>query len=244
MTLWTVGNTAKLHTLNRIAEAASQTTECLTIIDLGCGEGKNFIRLMQHFPHLHYVGIEPSTADCAAARANLPVDRTTIIQGYAYEGIRHQLPQPHYDFVVSFSVLEHVYRREDYFRFIAACLKPNGRAFINYDAGHFVQPTLRERLKNIVGPILARLGDESRYQAFVHEADVQRWIRAAGLTIVDNAMFNTRLKGVYKTLPEAQRAAFMPRWLELELWLNQCGLAYSDQLAHTWFTRYFELALA
>jgi hypothetical protein len=33
-------------------------------------------------------------------------------------------------------------------------------------------------------------------------------------------MFNTRLKGLYKTLPEPQRAEFMPRWLQLELWLN------------------------
>lgn len=244
MIVWTEGNTAKLHSLNRIAEAAAQTSERLTIIDLGCGAGKNFIRLMQHFPHVHYVGIEPSAADCAAARANLPADRTTIIQGFAYDAIRPQLPQQHYDFVVSFSVLEHVYRREDYLRFIAACLKPDGRALINYDAGHFVQPSWRDRLKNVLGPLLARMGDESRYQAFVHEADVQRWIQAAGLRVVDSAMFNTRLKGLYKTLPEAHRADFMPRWLELELWLNQTGVVYNDQLAHTWFTRYFELARA
>lgn len=244
MTIWTVGNAAKLYSLNRIAEAAAQTTERLTIIDLGCGEGKNFIRLMQHFPHVHYVGIEPSAVACAAARANLPADRTLILQGYAYEGIRPQLPHKHYDFVVSFSVLEHVYRREDYLRFIATCLKPNGRALVNYDAGHFVQPSWRDRLKNAIGPILARLGDESRYQAFVREADVQRWIRNAGLRVVESAMFNTHLKGVYKALPEDQREAFMPRWLQLELWLNQAGLVYHDSLAQTWFTRHFELALA
>ncbi len=242
MKIWTLGNAAKLYSLNRIAAAAEQTTDPMTIIDLGCGAGKNFVALMQHFPHIHYVGVEPSAADCAAARANLPADRTTIIQGYAYEGIRPQLPQLHYDFVVSFSVLEHVYRRAEYFKFIAMCLKPDGRALINYDAGHFVQPSWKERLKNVVGPVLARLGNESRYQSFVHEADAQRWIRAAGLTVVESRMFNTRLKGVYKTLPESQREAFMARWLELELWMNQLEIAYNDSLAHTWFTRYFELA--
>ena len=243
--IWTTGNTAKLYSLQRIADHAETTPEPIWIIDLGCGEGRNFIELMRCFPHVYYVGVEPSAEGCAAARAHLPSERAFIVQGYAYEAIRPQLPQERYDFVTSFSVLEHVYRRADYLRFAASCLKPQGRILLNYDAGHFVRPSsLRERLKNVLGPVLAKLGDESRYQAFVHEQDVRRWISEAGLVVVESAMFNTALKGVYKTLPEAHRAEFMQRWLDVELWLNQVGLEYHDGLASTWFTRYFELALA
>lgn len=237
MTVWTVGNAAKLYALNVLATYADTHPAPFSVLDLGCGAGLNFVKLLEQYPQIHFVGIEPAADECAKARRNLAHVNATIVEGYAYSGIRASLPQPAYDFVVSFSVLEHVYRRQAYFAFVADCLAPTGRCLMNYDAGHFIQPDVKERLKTLLGPLLAQLGDESRYQAFVYEADVTRWAASVGLHIEEGLMFNTALKGVYKTLPKAAQEDFMERWLELELWLNKQGPTYHDGLAATWRTR-------
>ncbi|MCU0515225.1 MAG: class I SAM-dependent methyltransferase [Anaerolineae bacterium] len=238
--LLTTGNTAKLYCLNWIAARAQAGP--LTILDLGCGDARNFEALLRRYPAVQYVGIEPSAAACEQARRRLAGLPATIVEGYAYAAIRERLPRPAYDVVVSFSVFEHVYRRLAYLQLIRACLGPGGHALINYDCGHFRSTYWKERLKNIVGPLLARLGQEGYYQAFVREADFRQMVAQAGLHIVEAQSFNTPLKGVYKHIPEAQRAAYMQRWLALEAWLNEsAGIVYDDSLAGTWFSRNFIL---
>ena len=108
---------------------------------------------------------------------------------------------------------------------------------MNYDAGHFHSTHWKERLKTLLAPLLARLGDESRYQAFVRETDFQKWAVQAQLQIQESKMFNTPLKGIYKAIPETQREDYMQRWLELEDWLNTIGIEYRDSLSSSWVTR-------
>lgn len=243
MELLTEGNAAKLYCLNWI-EAHAREREALTILDLGCGQARNFVRLLVRYPQVRYVGIEPSPGDCAAARRNLEGLNATVINGYAY-AVYGTLVQEQFDLVVSFSVLEHVYQRAAYLRAAAQCLKADGHFLINYDAGHFVDPVnLRERLKNLAGPLLARLGQERYFQAFVREADFLAMVSAAGLRVQEARSFNTMLKGVYKHVPQAGQAEFMQRWLELEQWLNEQDIRYDDSKARTWFTRNFILRRA
>lgn len=240
MELLTEGNTAKLYCLNWIDRRAV-TKPDLTILDLGCGQARNFVKLLQTHPQMRYVGIEPSPTDCEAARRNLAGLNATIHNGYAYD-VFGKLVQEPFDLVVSFSVMEHVYRRVAYLQSVKNCLKPDGYALINYDAGHFVgQLNLRERLKNIIGPLLARFGQERYYQSFVREADFQAMVKQVGLKVAEARSFNTHLKGVYKHVPADRRTDFMRRWLELETWLNDLKIPYDDSKAQTWFTRNFVL---
>lgn len=242
MELLTTGNSAKLYCLNWLEDRLKASAAPLTILDLGAGTAGNFVTLLRHYPTTHYTGVEPSAAACAEARQRLTGLDAAIINAYAYDSVRAKLPFPQYDFVVSFSVMEHVYRRLDYLRLIRACLKPGGYALVNYDSGHFQYPDLKERVKNLVGPLLARLGNEAYYQSFVREADFRRMAAQAGLSIVEAKSFNTHLKGVYKHVPEGQRADFMERWLALEEWLNtSAGIDYTDDKAAHWFTRHFIL---
>ncbi len=239
--LLTTGNTAKLYCMDWIARRAEQSGGDLSILDLGCGTAKDFVALLERFPRVRYVGIEPSPAACEAARRYLAGRETTIINALAYDVFGRLVQEP-FDVVVSFSVLEHVYQRQRYLDSAAACLKPEGRALINYDAGHFVAPAgWRERVKNIVGPLLAPLGDERYYQSFVREADFRRMAQAAGLAIEEARSFNTHLKGLHKHIPAAHTEEHMRRWLDYELWLNTLDLPYDDSQARTWFTRNFVL---
>ncbi|MDX2136960.1 MAG: class I SAM-dependent methyltransferase [Chloroflexota bacterium] len=239
--LYTMGNTAKLYCLNWLSTQLAQNSEQKTILDLGCGTGQNFVQLLRDYPHVQYVGIEPSAAACAEARKQLAGTKATIIQDYAYHAVHSKLPQPTFDFIVSFSVFEHVYRRQHYLEFIRTCLKPDGYVLINYDAGHFQSHDLKERLKNVIGPVLARLGNEAYYQSFVREADFRRWAGEAQLEIIEAKSFNTALKGVYKQIPDSARSEYMQRWLEMETWLNNLSIPYDDRKATVWYTRNFIL---
>lgn len=240
--LLTLGNAAKLYCLNWIADrAADRASAPLTILDLGCGTAANFTGLLRRFPTIHYTGVEPSAAACEQARAALAGHDAAIITGYAYDGIRPRLPHAHYDIVVSFSVFEHVYRRQAYLNLVRTMLAPGGYALINYDSGHFQSRYWKERLKTRIGPLLARLGQEGYYQAFVREADFRRMVAAAGLSIVEAKSFNTALKGMYKHIPDAERPAYMTRWLAFEEALNAAAIPYTDDKAALWYTRNFIL---
>src|SRR5439155_26625376 len=102
----------------------------------------------------------------------------------------------------------------EYLAAVARHLKDGGLAFVNYDAGHFVPLGTRreqrvERWKGRMGRVLARLGDDRRYQAFVPESEFRQLAAATGLEVVEAKAFNTDLKNVYKSLPESGRDAFM-----------------------------------
>ncbi|MBI5667264.1 MAG: class I SAM-dependent methyltransferase [Chloroflexi bacterium] len=240
MSLLTQGNTAKLYCLNWI-EQYSRDKPSVTLLDLGCGTAANFIPLLKQYRQIHYIGVEPSPADSERARQNTAGLNATIINTYAYDLYGKDIHEK-CELVVSFSVFEHVYRRLDYLRAARACIRDDGYFLINYDAGHFVMPkNLRERTKNWLGPVLARLGRERYYQAFVRQAEFDSLCRQAGFQVLEVKSFNTRLKGVYKHVPPEAREAFMRRWLDLELWLNEQPIPYDDTKATTWGTRNYIL---
>lgn len=230
-----LGNAAKLYCLQWIDRLAAQHPG-LRVLDLGCGRGNTFEALLRERPDVRYVGVEPDREAADAARRTLP--QAEIVTGW---GDAVELEPA--DAVVSFSVLEHVYRREAYIRSIARHLAPAGLAFVNYDAGHFVAGDARERLRTLVAPVAARLGRADRYQSFVHEADFRRLAAAAGLEIVEAKSFNT-LKPVYHALPKERRAEFMEPWLALELAVNELDVDYRDELARVFRTRNFVLRKA
>lgn len=241
MSLLTSGNAAKLFCLNWIEQIIQQKGESIRILDAGCGRAANFIELLRRYPSVTYTGIEPNPAACVTAQRNLEGFKATIINDYAYDIMGRLVDSP-FDIVVSFSVFEHVYRRQRYLDSVVDCMHDDGYFLINYDAGHFMAPaTLKEAAKNIIGPLIAPLGMERYYQRFVPEADFRLMLDRAGLFITEVKSFNTRMKGIHKHVPDAHKEAHMRRWLDYELWLNELKIPYEDKDARTWFTRNYIL---
>jgi 2-polyprenyl-3-methyl-5-hydroxy-6-metoxy-1,4-benzoquinol methylase len=236
--LLTYGNTAKLYCLDRIDELAA-ASEALRIVDLGCGRAANFAELLRRRPHVSYVGVDADPNACASARATLAGLRAEILQDDAAT-----VRVGPADVVVSFSVLEHVHKRAAYLESVGANLAREGRVFLNYDAGHFVSSSPRERAKSAAGRLLARLGRPHLYQTFVREAEFRSLAAAAGLEIVEAKSFNTGLKEAYTSVPQTSRTRFMAIWLDAELRLNELGIEYDDDLARVFRTRNFVLAAA
>jgi len=180
--------------------------------------------LLRERPNVTYVGGEPSRTAADEARRLLP--GAEIINAAAYD-IRVEPAHA----VVSFSVLEHVVDRPRYVEAVRANLRDDGRAYLNYDSGHFVADAdLVERAKGLASRVLARVGSESRYRKRVSASELDALVKKAGLRILDDKMFNTDVKRLIAWLQPDQRGLFMERWLAFELQLNELGLAYSDEL--------------
>jgi SAM-dependent methyltransferase len=223
----TRGNTAKLYCLQLLGAAAANANGTLRILDLGCGDGRNFAELLRRHPNVEYVGVEPSGGDAEAARRNLP--GAEIINASAYD-----LQLEPADAIASFSVLEHVVDRDAYFASIRNNLAPAGRVYLNYDMGHFgPDATPTERVKATVARGLARLGSESRYRAPVREEELERLLTDSMLQAIDDKGFNTELKLAYRSVPEERKDAFMAQWLSFEVGLNAAGFRFGDGIFRT-----------
>jgi SAM-dependent methyltransferase len=222
------GNSAKDYCLSRVAELAAAAPD-LTIVDLGCGDGRNVEPLLQAYPSIRYFGIDPSLRAIEGARRRLASHPVELTVGRAYD-----VELARADVVLSFSVLEHVYERAPYVRSIARNLEPHGIAFVNYDLGHF---SVRfERVKAPLRRGLARLGSDSRFQAPVAADEFTSLAEAAGLQVEEDLFFNTHVKELYRLVAPRDRIELARRWLELELWLNE-RIAYRDELAPLLRTR-------
>ncbi|HET8893045.1 MAG TPA: class I SAM-dependent methyltransferase [Gaiellaceae bacterium] len=223
----TAGNAAKLYCLRLLDEAAARAGGEFRILDLGCGDGGDFVELVRRRENVSYVGVEPSQRAAAAAARALPSAR--IVNAPAYD-IRDEAA----DVVVSFSVLEHVVDRARYFDAVVANLAPGGRVYLNYDSGHFYSDANPvERARAIVGSLLARAGDESHYRAVVTDSELEAQVARTGLHVVDDKGFNTELKVAWRHVPAEQREAFMKSWLAFELDLNAAGIGYRPYLYRT-----------
>jgi hypothetical protein len=69
-------------------------------------------------------------------------------------------------------------------------LKPGGRAFLQYDAGHFRSQDLKERLLVPVGRVLARLGSTRHYLRAVDDHALFRIVERCGGRVVTVRKFN------------------------------------------------------
>jgi SAM-dependent methyltransferase len=223
----TYGNAAKFYCLRLLEDAIANAHGTFRIVDLGCGDGRNFVELLHRHRDITYVGVDPSRRSVERARQLLP--GAEIHNMSAYDARFEPA-----DAVVSFSVLEHVVDRTRYLDAIHGNLAPGGRAYLNYDSGHFgADATVGERAKATVARVLAGGGIESRYRARVGNDEFASLLASASLRVLDDKSFNTELKLTYREVPDAQRDVFMDRWLEFELALNAAGLGYDERVFRT-----------
>jgi 2-polyprenyl-3-methyl-5-hydroxy-6-metoxy-1,4-benzoquinol methylase len=216
------GNAAKAMVIDEIIDCSRN--ESITIFDFGCGDGGQWTGALHDHDNISYIGYEPVAEQAARAEQQLP-NRVLIESG-------DQPPSVEADYVVSFSVLEHVVEREAYIDTLSRSLAPDGVAYLNYDDGHFRNTLdlnhpgrwprqIKAWAHAHIGPLFAALGDSRRYQRRVQSANLHRHLSAAGLQ-VERSYFNNiaDLKGIAGNVPPESRDDYTRRWVAFEKEIN------------------------
>ncbi len=100
------------------------------MLDLGCGEGRHIFGIMEKFPHLKCIGLDPHIESLDKAFEGLKFlesisnTKTNFLSGSAYS-----LPfsDDSFDLVVCSEVLEHLHDYKDAIKEINRVLKPGGQ---------------------------------------------------------------------------------------------------------------------
>jgi SAM-dependent methyltransferase len=225
--LYWFGNAAKMRIVSEIVAQTSTSDHDIVIFDYGCGKGGDWPQILADNPNLTLIGYDPSLQAVAEARARCRGQRATFYEGEEIGEIKCQA-----DYIVSFSVLEHVRDRRAYLETAYALLAAAGRFYLNYDDGHFRRPEAVEGFAPAFAELIHEtrriawraFGGEARttnYKQRVNRRQIDGLIAACGYDV--ESMFYSNIvsmKRLAKTIPEEGRAAFASLWLSLESKLN------------------------
>jgi len=221
------GNAAKAQVIHHILTQLQTGGRCV-VFDYGCGDGGYWPAILRDYPQIEWWGFEPQPQRRYTAQQRLAGYRAKLVSWQEL-----QTTCIHADFIVSFSVLEHVYRRRPYLEMAQKQLAPGGIFYLNYDDGHFRPlldvsqphtwfPALKVACHNWVAPLLARCGYVAPFQQRVQQAEIDQLLQELGWRVEQVFYSNLScLKSLSQTLPPDQQAAFMQMWVAWEQTLNQ-----------------------
>jgi SAM-dependent methyltransferase len=163
-------------------EAILKIDQNFKILDLGSGESKNFIYLLEKYPEMRYVGIEPQKSEADKAVKNIEKFKNArIYNRLAYETIDDW---GNFDLCISLSVLEHVKRLEKFLINSISSVKKGGHIIHRYDLGHALYPEhLKERFHVFLGNNFPQILPETKFACYLDEKRVCNIMNANGATV-------------------------------------------------------------
>lgn len=222
------GNAAKTKYIDEILQGmADHSSDDVIVFDYGCGKGGDWPNVLADYPMIRLIAHDPSVKNMQAAKLRLKGLNAELLTS---ADLHEKEFKAHY--IVSFSVLEHVYDRAAYLRTAKKHLIDDGTFYLNYDDGHFrnslnlSQPVtwpeqIRIWLHNIAAQPLARVGGKSYFQARVHRHAIGQLISAFGFRVINTHYNNlTNFKQLDKTLTDDRQQDFMRFWMDIENDLN------------------------
>jgi SAM-dependent methyltransferase len=167
--------------IEKVAEELG-ISEQTRVIDLGSGQSRNFVSLLQRFPKLTYVGVEPKKEDAEMARVLLKkFPNVKIYNQLAYEPLPDEAS---FDICLSFSVLEHVKQIERFLENSVRITKQLGYIIHRYDLGHALYPSnLKERFQVFLGNKLPFLLSEHKFVRYLDPEFVQKTLERYGAQV-------------------------------------------------------------
>jgi SAM-dependent methyltransferase len=151
----------------------------MSLIDLGCGDGRISIPLVEDTGELLLV--DSSAGMLELARRNVPPDAVGRV-GFECVDLADFEPRRRYDIVLCIGVLAHVPSPPATLRQIAQLVSPDGRAVIQFTD----DASCLGRLTHHIGAVRGRLGNASGY-ALNHMTlqSIATELRRHGLRLVD-----------------------------------------------------------
>jgi SAM-dependent methyltransferase len=222
--LYWPGNAAKTRVIRDIARRSGENPNVI-IFDFGCGNAGGWRSVLNLCPNFYLIAYDINPQARNVARINLKGLRGEVIDDV--EQICFQA-----DYIVSFSVFEHVYDREYYLTIAKRVLSPKGVFYLNYDDGHFriqidlsnlsTLVSLKVWIHNLLAPYLAKVGLKTKFQERVYKKDLERLIQTVGFEVCEEFYGNLGcLKGLYKYIAPNKVKDFMDMWVSFEESLNE-----------------------
>ena len=211
--IYSRGNAAKewiLQDLNR-----SIGNGPVRILDLACGRGWIWKSFLAEHVNVSVVGVDTDAE--AIQRGNAENAGITRFELRTFDA-QQSMNDSGFEFALALSALEHVVDHAAFLKTVWESLKPNGVAYLNYDAGHFRSRNIKERIMVPVSQLLAMIGYEEPYMKKVDDAEFQTLCTAQGFQILNTHKHNLHpLKGFMKGASDEAIAA----WCEFEDKLNR-----------------------
>lgn len=154
----------------------------LKILDLGSGQSRNFLPLLEKFPYLHYLGVEPNKRDADVASDLLKKFKNAkILNQLAYQKIDCY---DNFDICISLSVLEHVKQLDLLLKNSIRSVKKGGQIIHRYDLGHSLYPnTLKEKFHIFLGNKFPKILPERKFIRYLDQNEVCKILQDNGAEI-------------------------------------------------------------
>ncbi len=154
------------------------------VLDLGCGSAAYVPALLEVFPDIEYVGVEPIEASYQAALKNLDgAARAKVHFQLGYDAILNET-EGSFDVVFSLSVLEHIKQLD---RFLALGVKyaAAGALIVHrYDLGHALHThSIKEAIHVFMGNKIPAILPERQFVRYVPEPEVRALYEKQGVTV-------------------------------------------------------------
>lgn len=224
--LYWLGNAAKTRIISETL-TRSPGPVIVTVFDYGCGDGGDWPRILGDHPHLRLFAFEPDAKAYGRACSRLDGCNATVFTGEAMAQLDFKA-----DYIVSFSVLEHVVDQRKFLDHAKRLLAADGVFYLNYDDGHFRNlldlsetstwmPALRARLRTAISPFMASIGQQAGFQRRSTAPVVDRLVVDRGFAVERIDYHNLwSFKELAKVMPESRREDFSRWWLQAEQELN------------------------
>jgi SAM-dependent methyltransferase len=171
-----------------IVEAVRQAVErvgdsrSVRIMDLGCGTANYVPALVEVFPTIEYVGVEPIETSFKAAQKNLMVVSNARLHfQLGYDSVPDELENS-FDLVFSLSVLEHIKQLDKFIELSAKYVRQGGLLVHRHDLGHALHPhSYKERFHVWLGNNWPQVLPERQFVRYVPETEVRELYEKCGV---------------------------------------------------------------
>lgn len=152
------------------------------IMDLGCGTASYVPVLIEKFPNIEYVGVEPIESSYKVAEKNLAgITNAKLHFQLGYDSIPDEA-ESSFDLVFSLSALEHIKQLERFIALSAKYVRTGGVLVHRYDLGHALHPhSFKERFHVWLGNTVPSILPERQFVRYVPEPEVRSLYEKCGV---------------------------------------------------------------
>lgn len=158
-----------------VDEAVKRATPgaSVRVLDLGCGRANYVAALVEKYPEIEYVGVEPAPYWFNIAKENLAdIPRATVHLQLGYDSIPDEA-EGSFDVVFSLSVLEHVKNLGRFLALSTKYAKSGGLIVHRYDLGHALHThSVKEWFHVKAGNYIPWILPERQFVRYVPEPEV------------------------------------------------------------------------